>query len=162
MFMFIIRYCIYIYIFLFIYFIYIYIFLLFLFIYLNNRILHHAPLYFMNWIYPEGALKANIVQYPPLKITSSPLYSCYVSFCVGERGVTGLEHAGVLPAQLSSVLRQAAAQTEAGTRRWPQDLRPDQQQRQPRGLRLNLTRRRQRSATESRRKEGRRGRGLSH
>lgn len=83
-----------------------------------------------------------------------------VSFCVGERGVTGLDHAGVLPAQLSSVLRQAAAQTEAGTRRWPQDLRPDQQQRQPRGLRLNLTRRRQRPATESRRKEGRRGRGL--
>lgn len=83
-----------------------------------------------------------------------------MSFCVGERGLTGPEHVGILPAQLSSVLWQAAAQTEEGTRRRPQDLRPDQQQRQRRGLRLNLTRRRQQSATESRRKGGRRGRGL--
>lgn len=60
-------------------------------------------------------------------------------FCLGKRGVIGPEHAGILPTHLSSVLRQAAAPREAGARGRPQDLRPDQQRHNPRGLCLTET-----------------------
>uniref|UniRef100_A0A673X961 Large neutral amino acids transporter small subunit 4 n=1 Tax=Salmo trutta TaxID=8032 RepID=A0A673X961_SALTR len=81
---------------------------------------------------------------------------------MGQRGPAGADGAGLLPASLPALLQPPAPTPEAGARGGPQDLRPDQQRQQARGLRLERQTDGRRLVSTTRRRNGECEEGRGH